>query len=155
MNIRQMFGIKPKTLGEGLNRVKNQFNVKGENLSKVPGTRQYSCYTGNEVLNIRTDGRTFDSCLVMTVNSKNKTPLGENCFSKNLLGKISDITKSYARRYVYKNGSTGKYQEFRVSTEIFKQMPNGKIESYPKHIKTDGKVMQPWLFNKISDLYEE
>ena len=154
MNIRQMLGIKPKTLGEGLNRVKRQFNVKGENLSKVPGTRQYSCHTGNEVLDIRTGGRTFDSCLVMSVNSKTKNQLGENCFGRDLLGKISDITKSYARRHIYKNGSIGTYQEFRVTTETFKQMPNGKIESHPKHIKSDAKVIQPWLFDKISDLYE-
>ena len=88
------------------------------------------------------------------LKEKNKNQLGENCFGRDLLGKISDITKSYARRHVYKNGSTGTYQEFRVTAETFKQMPNGKIESYPKHIKNDAKVMQPWLFDKFSDLYE-
>lgn len=150
MNIRQMLGIKPKTLGEGLNRVKRQFNVKGENLSKVPGTRQYSCHTGNEVLDIRTDGRTFDSCLVMSVNSKNKNQLGENCFGRDLLGKTSDITKSYARRHLYQHGKTGTYNERRIVTESFQELPDGKIEGRLDPIsKVDVKVIEPWELGEI------
>lgn len=149
MNIRQTLGMKPRSLGEGLQRVKNKFNAKGENLSNTLGTRKYSCYTGNETLNIRTDGRKFDSCLVMTVKPN------PNKINNSLIGKISDVTKSYARRHVYQDGICGTYQEFRTTTESFKKMPNGKIESYPKDIQENKKVLEPWLFNRISDLYEE
>ena len=154
MNVRQMLGMKPKTLGEGLKRVKTYFNVKGENLSTTPGTRQYSCYTGKEVLNIRTDGKPYDSCLVMSVNSKKRGTFGENYYGRDLLGKVSDVTKSYTRRHVYRDGITGTFQEFRTTTETFKEMPNTKIESYPQSIKRETKVMEPWLFDRISDSYE-
>ena len=154
MTIRQILGMKPRTLGEGLKRVKKQFKVKGENLSTVAGERQYNCYSGNELLNIRTSGKPFDSCLVMTVNSKKKDPLGNEYFGRDLIGKTSDITKSYARKHIYKDGMTGSFQEFRVAREIFKRMQNGKIESYPNDISRDTKVIEPWLFDRISDSYE-
>lgn len=151
MNVRQMLGMKPKTLGEGLKRVKNYFNVKGENLSTTPGTRQYSCYTGKEVLNIKTEGKPYDSCLLMTVNSKKRGTFGENYYGRDLLGKTSDVTKSYARRHLYQHGKTGTYNERRIVTESFQELPDGKIEGRLDPIsKVDVKVIEPWELGDIA-----
>ena len=113
MDIKAMFGCKPRTLGAGLNRIKKQFGVKGENTSTVLGTRSYPCYNNKHTLNIRTDGKPFDSCLCLEVD-RYKEPQ-----DKSLLGKISDITKSYTRRQLYQDGDIGSYNEHYTTVDTF------------------------------------
>ena len=113
MNLKSIFSCKPRTLGAGLNRVKKQFGVKGENTSTVLGTRSYPCYNNKHTLNIRTDGKPFDSCLCLEVDRYKKPQ------DKSLLGKISDITKSYARRHVYQDGDVGTYNEHYTTVDTF------------------------------------
>lgn len=140
MDIKAMFGCKPKTLGAGLNRVKKQFGVKGENTSTVLGTRSYPCYNNKHTLNIRTDGKPFDSCLCLEVDRYKKPQ------DKSLLGKISDITKSYTRRHVYQDGDIGTYNEHYTTVDTFVKNKQGQIDRTPSHCYVKDKVIEPWVF---------
>ena len=42
---------------------------------------------------------------------------------KSLLGKISDITKTFSRKFIYKDGIIGQYHEKRIAVEKF--VPEG------------------------------
>lgn len=144
MNLKTIFGCKPRTLGEGLNRVKKQFGAKGRNTSTVLGERSYPCYNNKHTLNVRTSGVPYHSCLCLEVD-RYKEPQ-----DKSLLGKISDITKSYERKHVYKDGDIGSYNEYYTSVDTFVRNKEGKIDRAPSHCYVKGKVIEPWVFdNKI------
>lgn len=140
MDIKAMFGCKPRTLGAGLNRIKKQFGVKGENTSTVLGTRSYPCYNNKHTLNIRTDGKPFDSCLCLEVDRYKKPQ------DKSLLGKISDITKSYTRRQLYQDGDIGTYNEHYTTVDTFVKNKQGQIDRVPSHYYIKDKVIEPWVF---------
>ena len=140
MNLKSIFSCKPRTLGAGLNRVKKQFGVKGENTSTVLGTRSYPCYNNKHTLNIRTDGKPFDSCLCLEVDRYKKPQ------DKSLLGKISDITKSYTRRQLYQDGDIGSYNEHYTTVDTFVKNKQGQIDRTPSHCYVKDKVIEPWVF---------
>lgn len=140
MDIKAMFGCKPRSLGAGLNRIKKQFGVKGENTSTVLGTRSYPCYNNKHTLNIRTDGKPFDSCLCLEVDRYKKPQ------DKSLLGKISDITKSYTRRQLYQDGDIGTYNEHYTTVDTFVKNKQGQIDRTPSHCYVKDKVIEPWVF---------
>lgn len=141
MGLLSLLSCKPRTLGAGLNRIKRQFGVKGENTSTIPGTRNYPCYGNKHTLNIRTDGKPYDSCLCLEVD-RYKEPQNTS-----LLGKISDITKSYTRKHVYQDGDIGTYNEHYTTVDKFVKTEQGQIERVPSYCYVKGKVIEPWVFN--------
>lgn len=112
---------KPKTLGEGLKRVKNTFGVVGENTSKTLGTRDYKCYGGKYDLNIQSTGKKEDSFLSVDV-LENGHKIG-----KEMLGKISNFFKHYTKELLYSEGYYGVAHKRRTVIQNFGKDKSGNI----------------------------
>lgn len=143
MEIIGLMMNKPQTLGAGLKRVKKHFGVTGENLSNQLGERQYNCYGGNHVLDISTHGTPRNAVLTLEVD-KNKN------VEKSLLGKISDITKTFSRKFIYKDGIIGQYHEKRIAVEKFVPEDSGFLcDRKLTNVKRKTRTIEPWLFERI------
>lgn len=82
---QKLFCRKPKSLGEGLARVKKMFNAIGEDIAQKPGHRLYKTPSGNRV-EIR-------SCGSLSIK-KHLAPLGKSAY-KNYVGKLSSVDRHY------------------------------------------------------------
>ncbi len=134
---------KPQTLGAGLKRVKKQFGVTGENLSNELGKRQYNCYGGKHVLDIATHGTPRNAVLTLEVD-KNRN------VGSSLLGKISDITKTYSRKAVYQDGIIGQYHEKRTAIEKFVPDNNSSFcDRKITDVNRKTRTIEPWFFERI------
>lgn len=121
MNLFRLFSRKPKTLGEGLQRVKNTFGVVGENTSKKFGTRTYNCYGNKYKLNIQSVGKRFDSCLTIDINE------GWNKLTKAMFGKISGLVRRYSREVGYSSGRYAILHKKRTAVEKYTKDAIGNI----------------------------
>ena len=63
-----------------------------------------------------------------------------------MLGKISDITKSYTRRQLYQDGDIGSYNEHYTTVDTFVKNKQGQIDRTPSHYYIKDKVIEPWVF---------
>lgn len=127
----------PKTLGEGLKRVKNTFGVVGENTSKTLGTRNYKCYGNRYDLNICTSkNNNRESFLSVEV-------LENGCqFGKNMIGKISGFFKSYTKEFLYSNGIYGEAHKKCTALEKFQKDKSGNVlPGFITKVKNDSKLL--------------
>lgn len=145
MELLGLYFNKPKSLGAGLKRVKKSFGVTGENLSNELGKRRYNCYDGNHTLDVASHGTPRNACLTIEVDK-----IKDKIKSLKLIGRISDITKTYSRKAIYKDGIIGQYHEKRTATEKFdanKQSPF--LDRIITDVKKKTKVIEPWYFDRI------
>ncbi len=92
---KYLFLSRPQSLGEGLARVKNKFNVVGSDVLGVPGQRIY--YTPcNNTVHIAT----LSDKLKITKILSDQVSNGE--YNKYYVGKVAEIVKSYANKLVTK-----------------------------------------------------
>lgn len=132
----------PKSLGEGLQRVKNTFGVVGENTSKTLGTRNYKCYDNKYNLDISASGKARESFLSVYVRDY------ERKVGKNMLGKLSGFFRSYTREFLYDQGVYGYAHKKRTVIRNFQKNKLGDIlPGFISKVKNDYKLLDKGHIN--------
>ena len=83
-----LFTGKPKNFGKALAKIKQKFNVVGENMSGIPGQRLYSCADGS-LLHIHSTGKS------LSIGKHIEQPITETVYNKVFPGKLAGIEKGY------------------------------------------------------------
>ena len=120
---KYIFTTRPKTLGDGLNRVKNHFNAVGNDIIGIPGRRIYETPCGNKV---------------HIISGKNKlkiTKILDDLVAKtdykSYIGKCAEIIRAY-------NNKVGIHNKVVV-------LDRSKITKTFSKIKPDGEHQFPAL----------
>lgn len=136
--IMKFFGKSSiKTLGEGLNRVKERFSAVGENLATQPGERLYKTPSGNIV--------TMQAYSDNLIIKKILAPFNK---VKDYFGKFAGITRSYGAYVKRGDGNVRQY----ASTRIEKFAEKGDVQALGLLPRTEARNMGIFHASNISTI---